>query len=67
VIAAPDVATGEAVLAVVVPRPGKDLTPEQVQAHVAAHLAPYKVPSRVVIRSERLPRNPAGASCSREN
>ena len=60
VIAAPDAVTGEAVVAVVVPRPGSALAPEQVQAHVAAHLAAYKVPSRVVIRDERLPRNPAG-------
>jgi long-chain acyl-CoA synthetase len=60
VIALPDAVTGEAVVAVVVPRPGATLTPEQVQAHVAARLASYKVPSRVVIRDERMPRNPAG-------
>ena len=60
VIALPDAVTGEAVVAVVVPRPGATLEPEQVQAHVAARLASYKVPSRVVIRDERMPRNPAG-------
>ncbi len=60
VIAMPDAVTGEAVVAVVVAKPGATLTPEQVQAHVAAHLASYKVPSRVVIREQRLPRNPAG-------
>jgi len=60
VIAMPDAVTGEAVVAVIVPKPGATLTAEQVQSHVGAHLASYKVPSRVVIRERRLPRNPAG-------
>jgi len=51
---------GEAVVAVVTAKPGATLTAEQVQEHVAAHLASYKVPSRVLIREQRLPRNPAG-------
>jgi long-chain acyl-CoA synthetase len=37
-----------------------ELTQEAVRAHVASHLAAYKVPLRVFIRSEPLPRNPAG-------
>ncbi|HOL36349.1 MAG: acyl--CoA ligase [Proteobacteria bacterium] len=60
VIAVPDAVTGEAVVAVVTAKPGATLTAEQVQEHVAAHLASYKVPSRVLIREQRLPRNPAG-------
>lgn len=60
VFAQPDAQTGEAVVAVVVLVPGALLTPAQVQAHVAGHLAAYKVPLRVVVRSNSLPRNPAG-------
>jgi long-chain acyl-CoA synthetase len=60
VFAQPDEQTGEAVVAVVVLAPGAMLTAEQVQAHVAARLAAYKVPLRVIVRSEGLPRNPAG-------
>lgn len=57
----PDDQTGEAVVAVVVLKPGADLvTQEQLQAHVAARLAAYKVPKRVHVRTEELPRNPAG-------
>ena len=47
-------------MAVVVVRPGEHLSPAQVQAHVAAHLAAYKVPQQVHVRHDHLPRNPAG-------
>jgi long-chain acyl-CoA synthetase len=60
VFAQPDAHTGEAVVAVVVPLAGAALSAEHIQAHVAAHLAAYKVPQRVVLRTEPLPRNPAG-------
>jgi len=60
VFAQPDEHTGEAVVAVVVLAPGATLTPDAARAHVAAHLAAYKVPVRVHVRSEPLPRNPAG-------
>jgi long-chain acyl-CoA synthetase len=60
VFAQPDAQTGEAVVAVVVLAPGALLAPAQVQAHVAARLAAYKVPLRVFVRSDSLPRNPAG-------
>lgn len=60
VMAMPDPQTGEAVVAVVVPKAGVQLQPESVQAHVAAHLASYKVPSRVVVRTTPLPRTPTG-------
>lgn len=56
----PDEQTGEAVVAVVVAAPGADLTAEAVRAHVAERLAAYKVPARVEIRVQPLPRNPAG-------
>lgn len=60
VFSQPDELTGEAVVAVVVLAPGQHLTSEQVQAHVASRLAAYKVPQRVHVRRELLPRNPAG-------
>jgi long-chain acyl-CoA synthetase len=47
VIAAPDPRTGSAVRAVVVLRPGEQLTFEELQAHAAASLARYKVPTSV--------------------
>ena len=60
VFAQPDELTGEAVVAAVVVAPGVVLTQDEVRAHVAAHLAAYKVPVRVYLRDEPLPRNPAG-------
>ncbi|MGH8830831.1 MAG: class I adenylate-forming enzyme family protein [Polaromonas sp.] len=60
VFAQPDEQTGEAVVAVVVLAPGATLTADDVRAHVAARLAAYKVPVRVYLRSNILPRNPAG-------
>ena len=57
----PDDQTGEAVVAVVVLALNADpVTEAEVQAHVAARLAAYKVPKRVHVRTEELPRNPAG-------
>ena len=60
VFAQPDDLTGEAVVAVVVVAPGIHLTAAEVKAHVAAHLAAYKVPQTVHLRHDTLPRNPAG-------
>ncbi|QEE23407.1 acyl--CoA ligase [Rhodanobacter glycinis] len=60
VFAQPDDVTGEAVVAVVVTRPGAELSPDQVHQHVAGNLAAYKVPRDVHVRSEPLPRNPSG-------
>ena len=57
----PDDQTGEAVVAVVVlALDAEPVTEADVQAHVAARLAAYKVPKRVHVRTEELPRNPAG-------
>lgn len=60
VFAQPDDQTGEAVVAVVVLAPGELLSAQEVQAHVAARLAAYKVPQQVHVRHDSLPRNPAG-------
>jgi long-chain acyl-CoA synthetase len=47
VIAVPDPRTGSAVRAVVVLAPGEQITFEELQAHAAASLARYKVPTSV--------------------
>ncbi len=55
----------EAVVAVVIPKPGADVTPEAVSAHARTVLAGYKRPKYVVI-SEALPKNPSGKILKRE-
>ncbi|HUP87430.1 MAG TPA: class I adenylate-forming enzyme family protein [Acidimicrobiales bacterium] len=57
---------GEEVAAAVYVRPGETLSVEALQAHVRERLAPFKVPSRVSIVDEALPRNPAGKILKRE-
>ncbi len=60
VIPIPDPAHGEAVAAVVVPVAGASPTEAQLRAFVAERLAAYKVPSRILVRREPLPKNPTG-------
>ena len=55
----------EAVAAVVVPRPGADITAETVQEHARAVLAGFKRPKYVVIGGQ-LPKNPSGKILKRE-
>ena len=55
----------EAVAAVVVPRPGADLTPEAVMAHTRSVLAGYKTPKYVVM-ADSLPKNPSGKIVKRQ-
>jgi acyl-CoA synthetase (AMP-forming)/AMP-acid ligase II len=59
VIGVPDDHWGEAVCAVVVPRPGVEVTAEQVVATSREHLASYKKPRHVVL-VDSLPRNTSG-------
>jgi acyl-CoA synthetase (AMP-forming)/AMP-acid ligase II len=51
---------GQAVKAVVVPRPGRTLDPEELRAFVAKAISYYKVPTQWEIRTEPLPRNASG-------
>ena len=60
VFSQPDATTGEAVVAVVVVAPHAKLCTDDVRQHVAARLAAYKVPQHVHLRTEGLPKNPAG-------
>lgn len=65
VIALPDAKWIEAVTAVVVVKAGCTLTGEDLIAHARGHLAPFKVPKRIVFVDE-LPRNTAGELLKRE-
>ncbi|ARD46109.1 class I adenylate-forming enzyme family protein [Colwellia sp. PAMC 21821] len=56
----PDEETGEAVVAVVCPLRDKLIDEALLLAHVAQRLAKYKVPSKIHISNDKLPRNPAG-------
>ncbi len=51
---------GEEVAAAIVPKPGRTLEPAALRAFLAQHLAPFKIPTRIAIHAEQLPRNPAG-------
>ena len=54
----PDERLGERLVAIVVPHASAgEVTPEAVQRHVGAHLAAYKVPTEVIVRTTPLPRN----------
>jgi fatty-acyl-CoA synthase len=55
----------EAVTAVIVTKQGHALTEEQVQSALAARLAPFKIPKRIIF-TETLPRNPSGKLLKRE-
>jgi len=57
---------GEAVTAIVVARAGAVPDDSALRAHCAAALAPYKVPKRVRLRSEPLPRTRSGKLLRRE-
>ncbi len=59
VVGVPDPYRGEMVQAVIVPQPGAQLTPEEVQAFCRERLAAYKVPRRVEFRAE-LPKSAVG-------
>jgi long-chain acyl-CoA synthetase len=57
---------GEEVVAAVMPLAGTTVTEAELQAHVAERLAPFKVPSRITIFEEPLPRNASGKILKRE-
>ncbi len=59
-IAVPHRSLGEEVGVVLNIRPGSQLTSDDLRAHLEPRLAAFKVPSHYWIRTEPLPRNPAG-------
>jgi long-chain acyl-CoA synthetase len=64
VFGVPDPRWGEAVHAVVVPR--STVTEEELIAHCRAWIAGYKVPKRIELREEELPKSGAGKLLKRE-
>ncbi len=60
VIGVPDEVMGEKVGAVIVPRPGSEVTVTEIIAFAGENLADFKVPQYVTLRSDPLPRNPGG-------
>jgi long-chain acyl-CoA synthetase len=51
---------GEEVAAAIVPKPGRTIEPDALRGFLAQHLAPFKIPTRIELKAEALPRNPAG-------
>jgi acyl-CoA synthetase (AMP-forming)/AMP-acid ligase II len=55
-----DEVMGEKVGAVIVPSPGREADVSEIIAFARKHLADFKVPQYVSVRSQPLPRNPGG-------
>jgi long-chain acyl-CoA synthetase len=66
VIGIPHRVLGEEVAAVVKRVPGADVTEDELKDHVGGRLAAFKVPVRIWISDDELPRNPAGKVLKRE-
>jgi long-chain acyl-CoA synthetase len=66
VIGLPHPVLGEEVAAVVQVVPGSTLTEATLREHTAQHLAAFKVPVRIELRSEPLPRNANGKILKRQ-
>ncbi len=66
VVGLPHTTMGEEVAAVIVLRPGHVLEAEEINRHVARHLARFEMPTRIFFRAEPLPRNPQGKVLKRE-
>jgi long-chain acyl-CoA synthetase len=66
VIGIPDEQWGEAVHAVVVCKPGTEVSSEDLIAHARTRMAGYKVPRSIEFRSEALPKSGAGKVLKRD-
>jgi long-chain acyl-CoA synthetase len=66
VIGIPHPVLGEEVAAIVHTAPGARVTERELQEHVAARLAAFKVPVQIWFSADPLPRNPAGKILKRD-
>lgn len=66
VIGVPDETWGEAVKAIVVPKPGVEQNAEDIIAFAKTRIAAFKAPKSVDFRADPLPRNPSGKILRRE-
>jgi acyl-CoA synthetase (AMP-forming)/AMP-acid ligase II len=66
VVGIPHQVLGEEVAAVVKRVRGAEVTEQELRDHISNRLAAYKVPVRIEITDEELPRNPAGKILKRE-
>jgi len=57
---------GEEVACALVPKPGCTIDPDALRTFLAQHLAPFKIPTRIRVHAEQLPRNPAGKILKRQ-
>ena len=46
--------------------PGSTLDAEELRRFLTGRIAPFKIPSRIAVSDERLPRNPSGKMLKRE-
>ncbi|WP_225008333.1 MULTISPECIES: class I adenylate-forming enzyme family protein [Novosphingobium] len=60
VVGLPDRVLGEEVGALVQLKPGASVSEAELKAYVARHLAPFKVPVAIDVRTEEFPRNASG-------
>ena len=66
VIGIPSAQWGESVHAIVIPRPGTSPDEASIIAHCKAHIAGYKCPRSITLRSEPFPMSGAGKVLKRE-
>ena len=66
IVGIPHPVLGEEVGAVVQITPGDPVSVEELKAHVAKHLANFKVPIHIDMRADPLPRNPNGKILKRQ-
>ncbi|MGY6501260.1 MAG: class I adenylate-forming enzyme family protein [Acidimicrobiales bacterium] len=57
---------GEEVAAAVMAKPGRTIDPDTLREFLSAHLTGFKIPSKVFVHDEPLPRNAAGKILKRE-
>ena len=60
VVAAPDEKWGEVPAAIIVPKPGEELTAEEIRDHLEGKLARFKIPKRIEFWGEALPKTGTG-------